>query len=47
MKSAAQEQINAAYSMGASYVQVIRHVILPLVKPGSPAITRHLTPDSG
>jgi taurine transport system permease protein len=29
MKGAAQEQINAAYSMGASYFQVIRHVILP------------------
>lgn len=33
MKSAAQEQINAAYSMGASYGQVIRHVILPAALP--------------
>jgi taurine transport system permease protein len=33
MKSAAQEQINAAYSMGASYFQVIRHVILPSAMP--------------
>jgi taurine transport system permease protein len=33
MKSAAQEQINAAYSMGASYGQVIRHVILPSALP--------------
>jgi taurine transport system permease protein len=33
MKSAAQEQINAAYSMGASYFQVIRHVILPSALP--------------
>jgi taurine transport system permease protein len=33
MKSAAQEQINAAYSMGGSYFQVIRHVILPSALP--------------
>ena len=33
MRSAAQEQINAAYSMGASYFQVIRHVILPAAMP--------------
>ncbi len=33
MKSAAQEQINAAYSMGANYGQVIRHVILPSALP--------------
>ena len=33
MKSASQEQINAAYSMGASYAQVIRHVILPSALP--------------
>jgi taurine transport system permease protein len=33
MKSASQEQINAAYSMGASYSQIIRHVILPAALP--------------
>jgi len=33
MKSASQEQINAAYSMGASYAQVIGHVILPSALP--------------
>jgi len=33
MRSAAQEQINAAYSMGASYQQVILHVILPSALP--------------
>ena len=33
MKSASQEQVNAAYSMGASYSQVIRHVILPSALP--------------
>jgi taurine transport system permease protein len=33
MRSATQEQINAAYSMGASYLQVIRHVILPAALP--------------
>ncbi|MEI8266093.1 MAG: ABC transporter permease subunit [Betaproteobacteria bacterium] len=33
MKSASQEQINAAYSIGASYPQVIRHVILPSALP--------------
>ncbi len=33
MKGASQEQINAAYSMGASYSQVIRHVILPSALP--------------
>ena len=33
MRSASQEQMNAAYSMGASYWQVIRHVILPSALP--------------
>jgi taurine transport system permease protein len=33
MRSASQEQINAAYSMGATYGQVIRHVILPSAMP--------------
>jgi taurine transport system permease protein len=33
MKSATQEQINAAYSMGASYWQTIWHVILPAAMP--------------
>lgn len=33
MKSASQEQINAAYSMGASYSQVVRHVVLPSALP--------------
>ena len=33
MRSAAPEQINAAYSVGASYGQVIRHVILPAALP--------------
>ena len=33
MKSASQEQINAAYSVGASYHQVILHVILPAALP--------------
>ncbi len=33
MKSASQEQIHAAYSMGASHGQVIRHVILPSALP--------------
>ncbi|MEO7401085.1 MAG: ABC transporter permease subunit [Polaromonas sp.] len=33
MRSASQEQINAAYSMGASYGQVIRHVVLPSAMP--------------
>jgi len=33
MRSASQEQINAAYSMGASYGQIIRHVILPAALP--------------
>jgi taurine transport system permease protein len=33
MRSASQEQINAAYSMGASYWQVIRHVIVPSALP--------------
>ena len=33
MRSASQEQINAAYSMGASYGQVIMHVILPSALP--------------
>ena len=33
MRSAAQEQINAAYSMGANYWQVVRHVVLPAAMP--------------
>ena len=33
MRSIAQEQIQAALSMGASYAQVIRHVILPGALP--------------
>jgi len=33
MRSASQEQMNAAYSMGASYSQVIRHVVLPAAMP--------------
>jgi taurine transport system permease protein len=33
MRSASQEQINAAYAMGASRAQVIRHVILPAAMP--------------
>ena len=33
MRSASQEQMNAAYSMGASYTQVIRHVVLPAALP--------------
>lgn len=33
MRSASQEQINAAYSMGASYAQIIRHVVLPSALP--------------
>ena len=33
MRSASQEQVNAAYSMGATYGQVIRHVILPAAMP--------------
>lgn len=33
MRSASPEQINAAYSMGASYMQVILHVILPSALP--------------
>lgn len=33
MKSAAQEQIHAAYSMGASYRQVLWHVVLPSALP--------------
>lgn len=33
MRSASQEQINAAYSMGAGYSQVIQHVILPSALP--------------
>jgi taurine transport system permease protein len=33
MRGASQEQINAAYSMGASYMQVVRHVILPSAMP--------------
>ncbi|MCW5237978.1 ABC transporter permease subunit [Verminephrobacter eiseniae] len=33
MRSASQEQINAAYSLGASYMQLIGHVILPSALP--------------
>jgi taurine transport system permease protein len=33
MKSASQEQMHAAYSMGASYRQVIWHVVLPSALP--------------
>lgn len=33
MRSASQEQIHAAYAMGASYHQVVRHVILPAALP--------------
>ena len=33
MRSASQEQMNAADSMGASYTQVIRHVVLPAALP--------------
>jgi taurine transport system permease protein len=33
MRSASQEQMNAAYSMGASYAQLIRHVVLPAALP--------------
>ncbi|MDD2926495.1 ABC transporter permease subunit [Rhodoferax sp.] len=33
MRSASQEQIHAAYSMGASRWQVIRHVLLPAALP--------------
>ncbi|MEI7514732.1 MAG: ABC transporter permease subunit [Betaproteobacteria bacterium] len=33
MRSASQEQMNAAYSMGASYSQVIWHVVLPAAMP--------------
>ena len=33
MKSASQEQINAAYSMGATYWQVIWHVVVPSALP--------------
>lgn len=33
MRSATQEQINAAYSMGASRWQLVRHVILPSALP--------------
>jgi taurine transport system permease protein len=33
MRSASQEQIHAAYSMGASRWQVVRHVILPSALP--------------
>jgi taurine transport system permease protein len=33
MRSASQEQMNAAYSMGASYGQVLRHVVLPAAMP--------------
>ncbi|TAG00995.1 MAG: ABC transporter permease subunit [Betaproteobacteria bacterium] len=33
MKSATQEQMNALYSMGANYRQVVQHVILPAALP--------------
>jgi taurine transport system permease protein len=33
IRSTTQEQINAAYSMGASQWQVIRHVMLPAALP--------------
>ncbi len=33
MKSASQEQMHAAYSMGASYGQVVWHVVLPSALP--------------
>src|SRR6218665_3743538 len=33
MRSASQEQINAACSLGASYMQLIGHVILPSALP--------------
>ncbi len=33
MRSASSEQMNAAYSLGASYWQVIRHVVLPAALP--------------
>jgi taurine transport system permease protein len=33
MRAASQEQLHAAYSMGASHWQVIRHVILPAALP--------------
>lgn len=33
MRSASPEQINAAYSLGASRAQVVRHVILPSALP--------------
>lgn len=33
MRSASQEQIHAAYSMGASYAQLVGHVILPSALP--------------
>jgi taurine transport system permease protein len=33
MRSASAEQINAAYSMGASDLQVVRHVMLPAALP--------------
>jgi taurine transport system permease protein len=33
MRAASQEQLHAAYSLGASHWQVIRHVILPAAMP--------------
>ncbi|WP_326535156.1 ABC transporter permease subunit [Pseudorhodoferax sp.] len=33
MRGASQEQINAAYSMGANYWQVVRYVVLPSALP--------------
>ncbi|AMM16203.1 taurine ABC transporter permease [Burkholderia sp. PAMC 28687] len=32
-RSASAEQINAAYSLGGSFVQVVRHVVLPAALP--------------
>ena len=39
VRSVAQEQVHAAYSMGASKWQVIRHVIVPAAMPGTPPAT--------
>jgi taurine transport system permease protein len=33
VRSATREQINAAYALGASFTQVVRHVILPAALP--------------
>lgn len=32
-RSATAEQVNAAYSLGASFIQVVRHVVLPAALP--------------